>query len=564
MIFKTELANYRKTAGAREGWASEIGVAQLLNRALDADGRPLLKAPGATNTGPLSDIYGIPLRRTNNIKNSDDTDARFVYGADWREEIEEFVARAQSILQRRKARSGRSLELHAREGAIDDQRELVDIEGLAKVVVGALLHGLDGEALGSVIGVSEDDCRRHLQIPALGTSSFTHVSWPDPRQRVHSGSTPIRSECVKLSKEQVTVAKNMKERGTSVRQVAKQLGVTEGALRYRIGKLGEEVPDGRANQPTALDGYEGAVLVIQERLGDGRLTGEGRPCQVREMYDVGDDRLLMVASDRLSAFDVVLDRPIPRKGEVLTAVTVWWLEQLGDLVPNHLIAADPEAIVAAVPELAESRRSWAGRALLVRKTRPVPVECVVRGYLTGSAWKEYAASGTLAGEPLPEGLVESDRLDPPVFSPATKAESGHDENITFAAMKERVDPELASELRRLSLAIYERGRALAAERGIILADTKFEFGVADDRPILIDEVMTPDSSRFWPEESWEPGRSQPSLDKQPVRDYLDDLTLRGEWDKRPPPPDLPDRVVADTTARYLEVHRRLTGRELGE
>jgi phosphoribosylaminoimidazole-succinocarboxamide synthase len=286
--------------------------------------------------------------------------------------------------------------------------------------------------------------------------------------------------------------------------------------------------------------------------------------KVREMYDVGDDRLLMVASDRLSAFDVVMDRPIPRKGEVLTAVTVWWLEQLGDRVENHLIAADPDAIVAAVPALADSRAQWAGRALLVRRTEPVPVECVVRGYLAGSAWKEYAASGTLAGEPLPRGLRESDRLDPPIFSPATKAASGHDENIPFAAMEERLGAERAQALRRLSLAVYARGRTLAAERGIILADTKFEFGIVEDRPILIDEVMTPDSSRFWPEETYAPGRSQPSLDKQPVRDYLDDLARRGEWDKQPPPPGLPDDVVEATTRRYLEVHRRLTGKELGE
>jgi phosphoribosylaminoimidazole-succinocarboxamide synthase len=285
--------------------------------------------------------------------------------------------------------------------------------------------------------------------------------------------------------------------------------------------------------------------------------------KVREMYDVGDERLLMVASDRLSAFDVVMSRPIPRKGEVLTAVTLWWLGNLDDLVETHLIAGEPDAIIEHVPRLADSREEWAGRALLVRKTRPVPVECVVRGYIAGSAWKEYAASGTLAGAPLPSGLRESDRLDPPVFSPATKAESGHDENISFGRMRELVDPALADRLRDLSLEIYERGRRLAAERGIILADTKFEFGLVDGSPLLIDEVMTPDSSRFWPEESYAPGRSQPSLDKQPVRDYLDDLTRRGDWNKQPPPPDLPDEVVEATTQRYVEVHRRLTGRELG-
>ncbi len=285
--------------------------------------------------------------------------------------------------------------------------------------------------------------------------------------------------------------------------------------------------------------------------------------KVREMYDVGGDRLLMVASDRLSAFDVVMRRPIPRKGEVLTAVTRWWLQQFGDLVETHLIAGDPDTIIDHVPALADTRDQWAGRALLVRRTEPVPIECVVRGYIAGSAWREYAAHGTLAGEPLPGGLRESDRLDPPIFSPATKAETGHDENITFARVRELIGPGLADRLRELSLAIYERGRERARERGIILADTKFEFGLRDGELLLIDEVMTPDSSRFWPQETYEPGRSQPSLDKQPVRDYLDELASRGEWNKRPPPPDLPDAVVEATTRRYLEVHRRLTGRELG-
>ena len=284
--------------------------------------------------------------------------------------------------------------------------------------------------------------------------------------------------------------------------------------------------------------------------------------KVREMYDAGDGRLLMVASDRLSAFDVVMDRPIPQKGRVLTAVTVWWLRQLGDLVANHLITSDPDAIAERVPALAGTRDQWAGRALLVRKTEPVPVECVVRGYLSGSAWAEYRDSQTLAGEPMPAGLVESDRLPAPVFSPATKAETGHDQNIPFRRMQEIVGDALADRLRELALAIYERGRRAAGERGIILADTKFEFGLVDGDPILIDEVMTPDSSRFWPEESYEPGRAQPSLDKQPVRDFLQRLTDAGEWNKQPPPPYLPDDVVEATTRRYLEVHRRLTGREL--
>jgi phosphoribosylaminoimidazole-succinocarboxamide synthase len=284
--------------------------------------------------------------------------------------------------------------------------------------------------------------------------------------------------------------------------------------------------------------------------------------KVREMYDVGDGRLLMVASDRLSAFDVVMDRPIPGKGQVLTAVTVWWLEQLGDVVENHLIASDPDRIVELVPGLAGTWAEWAGRALLVRRTRPIPVECVVRGYLAGSAWQEYRQSGTLAGEPLPAGLRESDRLDPPIFSPATKAATGHDENIPFSRVVELLGSELAERLQTISLTLYERGREIAGARGIILADTKFEFGLDDGKLILIDEVMTPDSSRFWPQERYAVGGPQPSLDKQPVRDFLDALARDGRWDKAAPPPDLPDEVVTSTARRYVEVHHRLTGREL--
>jgi phosphoribosylaminoimidazole-succinocarboxamide synthase len=284
--------------------------------------------------------------------------------------------------------------------------------------------------------------------------------------------------------------------------------------------------------------------------------------KVREMYDAAHGRLLMVASDRLSAFDVIMTRPIPRKGEILTALTVWWLDRLGDLVEHHLIAADPDRIAELLPDLADSRDQWAGRALLVHRTTPVPVECVVRGYLAGSAWHEYRHRGTLAGEPLPPGLRQSDRLDPPIFSPASKAATGHDENIPFSRVEELLGHELAERLRSTSLVLYQRGRELAAERGIILADTKFEFGLQDDRLLLIDEVMTPDSSRFWPEETYEPGRDLPSLDKQPVRDFLDELTRTGGWDKRPPPPELPDEVVRSTAERYLEIYRRLVGREL--
>ncbi|RMH12130.1 MAG: phosphoribosylaminoimidazolesuccinocarboxamide synthase [Gemmatimonadetes bacterium] len=282
--------------------------------------------------------------------------------------------------------------------------------------------------------------------------------------------------------------------------------------------------------------------------------------KVRDVYAVGDDRLLMVASDRVSAFDVVLPQPVPRKGEVLTQITAWWLARLEALgIDHHLITADPDEIVRAVPELEPYREAWARRAMLVHRTDPIMVECVIRGYISGSAWKEYRRSGTLAGEPLPEGLVESQRLDPPIFSPATKAVEGHDENITFDTVVELEGAETADWLRDTSLAIYEHGRATAAERGIILADTKFEFGrTADGRILLIDEVLTPDSSRYWPADTYQPGRGQPSLDKQPIRDYLDSLN----WDKRPPPPDLPDHVVHETTRRYQEIFRRLTGVEL--
>lgn len=285
--------------------------------------------------------------------------------------------------------------------------------------------------------------------------------------------------------------------------------------------------------------------------------------KVRDVYDAGDDRLLIVATDRISAFDVVLPQPIPFKGAVLTQVTAWWLEQLGDIVSNHLLSARPEVIEAAVPALADSRDEWIGRAMLVRRTDVVPIECVVRGYLSGSAWSEYRKSGTLAGEPLPEGLVESARLDPPIFSPATKAEEGHDENITFARMSELVGAELAERLRSVSLAVYERGRAVAEQAGMIVADTKFEFGHdSSGELLLIDEVLTPDSSRFWPAETYATGRGQPSLDKQPVRDYLDALTTSGAWNKAPPAPDLPESVVRETSERYQALFRRLTGRTL--
>jgi phosphoribosylaminoimidazole-succinocarboxamide synthase len=289
-----------------------------------------------------------------------------------------------------------------------------------------------------------------------------------------------------------------------------------------------------------------------------------REGKVREVYELGDD-LLLVASDRLSAHDVVMEEPIPHKGRVLTQLSLWWFERTRDIVVDHLITADADEIIERRPSLAEVRDRWEGRSMLVRKTRPFPVECVVRGYITGSAWKEYKNSGTLAGEPLPDGLIEAQRLDPPIFSPATKATDGHDENITFEQVKGIVGTAVANTLRDLSLWIYQRARDIAIEGGVILADTKFEFGVSQEGEIvLIDEILTPDSSRFWLSELYEPGQSQQSFDKQPVRDYLDELVAQGEWNKQPPPPMLPDEVVESTSKRYLKAYELITGKPLLE
>lgn len=289
-----------------------------------------------------------------------------------------------------------------------------------------------------------------------------------------------------------------------------------------------------------------------------------RAGKVRDVYDLGD-ALLLVATDRVSAFDVVLPQPVPRKGEVLTLLSAWWFARTADLVPNHMLSVDPDEIVRRYPVLASTRDVWARRAMLTRKLRPYPVECVVRGYLSGSAWKEYRQAGTLAGEPLPAGLAESARLEPPVFSPATKAEEGHDENITFARMTEIVGAEVAGRLRDASLALYRRGFETAAERGILIADTKFEFGAEADGGVrVIDEILTPDSSRFWPAEEYRPGGPQPSFDKQPLRDYLEALAGQGRWNKQPPGPELPEAVVRETSERYQAVFERLTGMPLDE
>jgi phosphoribosylaminoimidazole-succinocarboxamide synthase len=287
--------------------------------------------------------------------------------------------------------------------------------------------------------------------------------------------------------------------------------------------------------------------------------------KVREVYEAGPDHLLLVASDRVSAFDVVMREPIPRKGAVLTQVSAFWFERLREVVRSHYVTARTAEILERVPALAGHAEAIAGRAMLVRRTTPVAFECVVRGYLSGSAWAEYRQHGTLAGEPLAHGLRESDRLEPPLFSPATKADSGHDENVTVARMAETIGLERTRCLQDASFAVYRAGRDYAAARGIIVADTKFEFGIAADGSLLlIDEVLTPDSSRFWPADRYAPGRSQPSFDKQPLRDYLAGLRAAGRWNGEAPPPPLPDDVVEATSRRYLEAYRLLTGRELGD
>jgi phosphoribosylaminoimidazole-succinocarboxamide synthase len=280
--------------------------------------------------------------------------------------------------------------------------------------------------------------------------------------------------------------------------------------------------------------------------------------KVREMYEVDADTLLMVASDRVSAFDVVMKEPVAYKGSVLTQLSAFWFHKLAHVVPHHLITADVAEIVAQVPALAPHRSTIAGRAMLVRRTTPVPFECVVRGYLSGSAWAEYKKSGTLAGEPLAKGLVESAKLDPAIFSPATKAETGHDENVTFKRVTDALGADLANTLKRASLALYESGRDFAAGRGIIIADTKFEFGLRNGKVVWIDEALTPDSSRFWPAEQYKVGSNPPSFDKQFVRDWLETT----DWDKNPPAPELPVEVVARTREKYLEAYRELTGEAL--
>jgi len=284
-----------------------------------------------------------------------------------------------------------------------------------------------------------------------------------------------------------------------------------------------------------------------------RLVRRGK---VRDVYAVDAERLLIVATDRISAFDCILPTQIARKGEVLTALSRFWFAELAHITKNHLLATDIEQMPESVRAHRDALR---GRSMLVRRTEVFPVECVVRGYLAGSGWKDYRRTGEICGHKLPDGLRESAQLPQPIFTPATKAESGHDENISEARMAELVGAETTERLRATSLALYREAEIYARARGIIIADTKFEFGLdADGRIILIDEALTPDSSRFWPLDKYAPGRAQASFDKQFVRDYLETL----EWDKRPPAPPLPVEVAAATTARYLEAYRLLTGGEL--
>ncbi|MFZ0765048.1 phosphoribosylaminoimidazolesuccinocarboxamide synthase [Bradyrhizobium sp.] len=285
--------------------------------------------------------------------------------------------------------------------------------------------------------------------------------------------------------------------------------------------------------------------------------------KVRDIYAVGDDRVLLLTTDRISAFDVVMAETIPMKGAVLTQISAWWFNQLGSVAPHHMISADADIIIGEVPVLKGHRASLEGRAMLCKRTTVFPIECVIRGYLSGSAWKEYAASGTLAGERLPSGLLESGKLEPAIFSPATKAETGHDENITVTRMREIIGEEATNTLERMTRGVYTLGERLSREHGIIIADTKFEFGRdAEGRIILIDEVMTPDSSRFWAVDVYQPGKPQPSFDKQPLRDHLDIERRAGRWNGEAPPPPLPASVVNATSQRYLEAFRRVTGSDL--
>jgi phosphoribosylaminoimidazole-succinocarboxamide synthase len=296
-----------------------------------------------------------------------------------------------------------------------------------------------------------------------------------------------------------------------------------------------------------------AATLLQTSISDLTLLRRGK---VRDVYAIDDERLLIVATDRISAFDCVLPTPIERKGEVLTALSQFWFDKLGHVVANHLLTSDIEQMPDSINRHSQT---LARRSMLVRRADVFPVECVVRGYLVGSGWKDYLRTGEVCGHKLPEGLVESAELPEPLFTPSTKAEQGHDENISEAQVRDLIGAEATAQLRDTSIRLYSEARAYARERGIIIADTKFEFGRDNNGElVLIDEVLTPDSSRFWPADQYQPGRSQPSFDKQFVRDYLETL----DWDKKPPAPAIPDEVAKATTARYVEAYRLLAGKEL--
>lgn len=294
-------------------------------------------------------------------------------------------------------------------------------------------------------------------------------------------------------------------------------------------------------------------VVTQTDIHEFPLLNRGK---VRDIYDIDEKTLLIVTTDRMSAFDVIMSRPVPYKGVILNQITLFWMERFKNFVPNHLIESDVARFPAA---LAPYRDQLEGRSVLVKKAKPLPVECIVRGYITGSGWSDYRKTGSVCGISLPAGLVESQRLPEPLFTPSTKAELGeHDQNISGAEAAKLLGADLAVEAERLSLRLFKEGRAWAESRGIIIADTKFEFGMVDGRLTLIDEVLTPDSSRFWPATGYEPGKSQPSFDKQYLRDWLSSQP----WDKTPPPPALPDEVVDATCAKYREAYRILTGASL--
>jgi len=302
---------------------------------------------------------------------------------------------------------------------------------------------------------------------------------------------------------------------------------------------------------TVMENWMNVTVVTETNLEGLKLFKRGK---VRDIYEL-DDKLLIVATDRISAFDCVLGSGIPLKGKILTSLSLFWLDFLSDIAPNHLITSRLAEMDEAVQP---HRETLEGRCMLVKKAKVVPIECVVRGYLAGSGWRDYQSTGAVCGIKLPEGLRESDKLPEPIFTPATKAESGHDENITFEKVVDIVGSEVANQLKSRSIELYNKASEYALQRGIIISDTKFEWGITDEGLTLIDEVLTPDSSRFWPADDYEPGRPQASFDKQFVRDYL----IESGWNRQPPAPALPDDVIRKTVEKYLEAHRRLTGREL--